>query len=198
VNTLTKEQRGKFYDLAEKSPGTSPQACLQLAQHYLTQKRTNDAVHLLLRTKALAATLKDAASLNSSIETMVKKISPKKEVKLEITPDLCRELGFLELTNLAQAIEQRRGFGQPLIFFAPGNRGVKIFALTVSAPEKGAYPCLCVEAEEGMRSTSSSSFTPDNQGEWQQAISFDKQTLSLIVVPAPDKKQVKFTIRVGQ
>ena len=198
VNTLTKEQRGKFYDLAEKSPGTSPQACLQLAQHYLTQKRTNDAVHLLLRTKALAATLKDATSLNSSIEAMVKKISPKKEVKLEITPDLCRELGFLELTNLAQAIEQRRGFGQPLIFFAPGNRGVKIFALTVSAPEKGAYPCLCVEAEEGMRSTSSSSFTPDNQGEWQHAISFDKQTLSLIVVPAPDKKQVKFTIRVGQ
>ena len=198
VNTLTKEQRGKFYELAEKSPGTSPQACFQLAQHYLTQKHTNDAVHLLLRTKALATTLKDATSLNSSIEAMVKKISPKKEVKLEITPDLCRELGFLELTNLAKAIEQRRGFGQPLIFFAPGNRGVKIFALTVSAPEKGAYPWLFVEAEEGMRSTSSSSFTPDNQGEWQHAISFDKQTLSLIVVPAPDKKQVKFTIRVGQ
>ena len=198
VNALTKEQRGKFYDLAEKSPGTSPQACLQLAQHYLTQKHTNDAVHLLLRTKALATTLKDATSLNSSIEAMVKKISPKKEVKLEITPDLCRELGFLELTNLAQAIEQRRGFGQPLIFFAPGNRGVKISALTVSAPEKGAYPWLFVEAEEGMCSTSSSSFTPDNQGEWQHAISFDKQTLRIIVVPAPGKKQVRFTIRVGQ
>jgi hypothetical protein len=198
VNALTKEQRGKFYDLAEKSPGTSPQACLQLAQYYLNQKRTNDAVHLLLRTKALAATLKDATSLNSSIETMVKKISPKKELKLEITPDLCRELGFLELTNLAQPIEQNRGFGQPLIFFGPGNRGVKISALMVSALQKGAYPWLFVEAEEGMRSTSSSSFTPDNQGEWQHGISFDKQNLRIIVVPAPDKKQVKFTIRVGQ
>ena len=196
VNALTKEQRGKFYDLTEKSPGTSPQACLQLAQHYLTQKHTNDAVHLLLRTKALAATLKDATSLNSSIEAMVKKISPKKEVKLEITPDLCRELGFLELTNLAQAIEQRRGFGQPLIFFAPGNRGVKISALTVGAPQKDAYPWLFVEAEDGMRSTSSSSFTPNNQGEWQHAISFDKRTLSIIVVPMPDKKQVKFTVQI--
>ena len=128
VNALSKEQRNKFYELAEKSPGTSPQACLQLAQHYLNQKRTNDAVHLLLRTKALAATLKDAGPLDSSIEDVAKKISPKREMKLEITPDLCRELGFLELTNLTQTIEQSRGFGQPLIFFGPGQRGVKIYA----------------------------------------------------------------------
>ena len=53
-----------------------------------------------------------------------------------------------------------------------------------------------MEAEEGMRSTSSSSFTPDNQGEWQHAISFDKQTLRIIVVPMPDKKQVKFTVQI--
>jgi hypothetical protein len=198
VNAFTREQRGKFYELAEKSPGTSPQACLQLAQYYLTQKRTNDAVHLLLRTKALAATLQDSTSLNSSIEALVKKISPKKDLKLKITPDLCRELGFLELTNLTQTIEQSRGFGQPLVFFGPGNHGVKISALTVSAPQKTAYPWLFVEAEDGMRSTSYSSFTLDNKGEWQHGISFDKQTLRIIAVPMPDKKQVKFTIRVGQ
>jgi hypothetical protein len=149
VNAFTKEQRGRFYELAEKSPTTSPQACLQLAQHYLNQKRTNDAAHLLLRTQALAATLKDATSLDSSIGDMAKKISPKKELKLEVTPDLCRELGFLELTNLAQPIEQSRDFGQPLIFFGPGQRGVKIFTLTVSAPQKGAYPWLFVQAKRG-------------------------------------------------
>jgi hypothetical protein len=198
VNAFTGEQRGKFYELAEKSPGTSPQACLQLAQYYLNQKRTNDTIRLLLRTKALAATLKDAASLDSGIEAMLKTISPKKEVKLEITPELCRELGFLELTNLAQTIEQSRGFGQPLIFFGPGKRGVKIYALTVSAPQKDAYPWLFVQAEDGMHSTSSSSFTPDNKGEWRHAISIDNQTLNILVVPAPDKKQVKFTVRVGQ
>jgi hypothetical protein len=198
VNDFTREQRGKFYELAERSPGTSPQACLQLAQHYLNQKRTNDAVHLLLRAKALAATLKDAAPLNSSIEALAKKISPKQEFKLEITPDLCRELGFLELTNLAQTIEQSRDFGQPLIFFGPGQRGVKIYALTVSAPQKGAYPWLFVQAEDGMRSTFSSSFTPDNKGEWRHAIIFDKQMLNILGVPASDKKQVKFTVRVGQ
>ena len=198
VNSFSKAQRQQFYDLVEKSPITSPQACLQLAQHYLNQKRTNDTIHLLLRAKALAATLKDATSLNSSINAMVKKISPRKELKLEITPDLCRELGFLELTNLTQTIEQTRDFGQPLMFFGPGNRGVKIYALTISAPQKGAYPWMFLQAEDGMRSTSSSSFTPNNKGEWEHAISFGRQTLNLIVVPAPDKQQVKFTMRVGQ
>jgi len=197
VNAFTKEQRGRFYELAEKSPVTSPQACLQLAQYYQTQRRTNDAMHQLLRTKALAATLKDPTSLDSSIEAEVKTISPKNEIKMEITPDLCRELGFLELTNLTQTIEQSRGFGQPLIFFGPGNRGVKISAFTVSTPQKGAYPWLFVGAEDGMRSTSSSSFIPNNEGEWQTSVSFDKKTLSLIVVPASDKKQVKFTIRMS-
>ncbi|HEX5399148.1 MAG TPA: hypothetical protein VFY06_08880, partial [Verrucomicrobiae bacterium] len=76
LNSFSKAQRQQFYDLVEKSPVTSPQACLQLAQHYLNQKRTNDAVHLLLRTKALAATLKDPASMNSRIEAILKKISP--------------------------------------------------------------------------------------------------------------------------
>ena len=180
----------------EKSPITSPQACLQLAQHYLNQKRTNDSVHLLLRAKALAATLKDATSLDSSIKAMVKKISPRKELKLEITPDLCRELGFLELTNLTQTIGQTRDFGQPLVFFGPGNRGVKIYALTISAPQKGTYPWMFLQAEEGMRSTSSSSFTPNNKGEWQHAISIGSQTLKITAIPAPEKQQVKFTVQV--
>lgn len=170
----------------------------QPAQHYLNQKRTNDTIRWLLRTKALAATLQDPTSLDSGIEALVKKISPRKELKLVITPDLCRELGFLELTNLTQTSEQSRGFGQPLIFFRPGDRGVKISALTVSAPQKGVYPWLFVEAEAGMRSTSSSSFTPNTDDEWHHAITFEKQTLNIAAVPAPDQKQVKFTIGVGQ
>ena len=113
--------------------------------------------------------IKDASALNSSIEDLAKKISPKKELKLEITPEICRELGFLELTNLTQTIEQSRDFGQPLVFFGPGNRGVKIYALTISAPQKGAYPWMFVQAEEGMRSASSSSFTPNNKGEWRHS-----------------------------
>jgi hypothetical protein len=198
VNVFTREQRGQFYELVEKSPNTSPQACLQLAKHYLNQKRTNDTIRWLLRTKALAATLQDPTTLDSGIEALVKKISPKKELKLVITPDLCRELGFLELTNFTQTSEQSRGFGQPLIFFGPGNRGVKISALTVSAPQKSAYPWLFVKAEEGMRSTSSSSFTANQNGGWHHAITSEKQTLNITVVPMPDQKQVKFTIGVGQ
>ncbi|HEX5398651.1 MAG TPA: hypothetical protein VFY06_06325, partial [Verrucomicrobiae bacterium] len=117
-------------------------------------------------------------------------------LKLDITPELCRELGFLDLTNLTQNAEQTRGFGQPLIFFGPGNRGVKISALTISAPQKGAYPWMFMQAEEGMRSTSSSSFTPNNKGEWQHAITIGQQTVKIVAIPVPDQQQVKFTIQI--
>jgi len=197
VNAFSKEQRSKFFELAEHSPNTSPQASLQLAQYYLNQKRTNDAVHLLLRTKALAATLKDATAINSSIEAIVKKISPKKELKLELTPDLCRELGFLELTNLPQTIEQTRGFGQPLVFFGPGKSEVKISALMVSAPQKREYPCVFTEAQEGSRSSSWSSFTPNSKGEWEHSISVEGRSYRIVVVPLPAEQKVKFTVRAG-
>ena len=195
VNSFSREQRSKFYELAEKSTNTSPQASIQLAQYYLNQKRTNDAVHQLLRTKALAAVVKDATSLNSSIEAMVKKISPKKELKLELTPDLCRELGFLELTNLPQMTEQSRSWGQPLIFFEAGKRGIKISALLISAPQKGAYPWVFTQAEEGSQSASWSSFTPNSKGEWEHSISDESRAYKIVVVPLPAEHQVKFTVR---
>jgi hypothetical protein len=53
-----------------------------------------------------------------------------------------------------------------------------------------------MQAEEGMRSASSGSFTPSYKGEWEHAISFDKQTLRIIAIPALDKKQVKFTVQI--
>jgi AraC-like DNA-binding protein len=198
LNSFSSEQRRIFYELVEKSPVTSPQACVRLAEQYLDRKRTNDAVHLLLRATALVATLKDPSAIQSAIETTTKKISPKKDLKLEVTPDLCRELGFLELTNLTQTIEQCRDMGQPLIFFGPGKRGVKIFSLTISQPQKNSYPWLLVQAEDGSRSSSWSSFTLSNQGDWQNAFTFDEQTLKCTAVPLPDKKQVHFSIQIGR
>ena len=196
-NSLSRAQRDAFYALIEKSPATSPQACVQLADIYLNRKQTNDALNMLLRAKALTATLKDATTLQSSIEGVAKKISPKKTLKLEVTPEICRELGFLEITNLTQTVEQERAFGQALVFFGPGERGIRIFALTISPPQKKAYPWFMVQAEDGMRSSSWSSFTPTTRGDWRQSFNYDQQTVNIVAIPLPDQKRVKLTIQVG-
>jgi len=195
-NSFSSAQRQKFLELVEKGPVTSPQACVQLAESYLHRKRTNDAVRLLVRAKALNATLKEPSAQQSKIDGLVKKISPKKELKLEVTPEICRELGFLELTNATQDIEQTRGFDQPLVFFGPGPRGLRIHSLTVGSPHKASYPWQFVQAEDGMRSTSRSSFTPGPKGDWRETITVDEQQLKITAVPLPDQNEVRFTVRI--
>ena len=195
-NSFSRAQRDKFFALVEKSPAASPQACVQLADIYLDRKQTNAAVNMLLRAKALTATVKDAASLQSSIEAAANKISLGKTLPLEVTPEICRELGFLEITNLTQTIEQERTLGQALVFFGPGNRGVKIFALTVSPPQKKTYPWCMTQVEDGSRSSSWSSFIPTARGDWQHAFTYDRQTVNIVAVPLPDQKRVRFTIQV--
>lgn len=196
-HSFTGDQRKRFFELVEKSPVTSPQACLQLADQYVSQKRTNDAIHLLLRAKALAATVKDTAALESRISDLAKKISPKKDLKLTVTSEICRELGFIEATNLTQTIEQTRSYGQPLVFFGEGKRGVRITAFVVGVPQKDNYPWLRLEAEEGMKSSSSSSFPANSKGGWQQTFIDDGLQVNVSAVPLPDQKKVKFTVRLG-
>lgn len=197
-HSFTGEQRGRFYELIEKSPVTSPNASVQLAEYYLNQKRTNDAIHLLLRTKALAGTIKDAASVESRISDLAKKISPKRELKLVVTPEICRELGFIETTNLTQTIEQTRNLGQPLVLFGTGDRGVRITSFIVGAPQKDNYPWLRLQAEDGMRSSSSSSFPANSKGGWQQTFVEDGQQVGISAVPLPDQSKVRFTVRIRQ
>src|SRR5208283_2424915 len=108
------------------------------------------------------------------------------------------DLGFLEITNMSQTIEQERDLGQPLVFFGSSTNGVKVYSLTVGPPQKGAYPWTFVQTEAGSRSSSWSSFDLTNRGDWQHSFTFGKETLNIIAVPAPGRKQVKFTIQAGQ
>jgi len=195
-NSFSKSQRDKFYALMEKSPAASPAACVQLAEAYLYRKQTNAAVNLLLRAKALEVTVRDATSLNSSIEAAAKQISPKKTFKLDVTPEICRDLGFLEITNLPPTIEQTRVLGQALVFFGPSKRGVEIIALTVQPPQQGAYPWFRVRIEDSGRSSSWSTFTPTANGDWQYSFTYDQQTIKIVAVPLPDQNEVKYSIRV--
>ena len=191
-------QREKFHALVEKSPVSSAPACVQLAEFYLNRKQTNAAVNQLLRAKVLTATVSDSSALQSKIEELAKKISPKKKLKLAVTAETCHELGFLEITN-APRIELELPLGQPLIFFSQGGEhGVKIYTLRIRPPQKGYYAYVCLQSQDGMHSSSSSSFSADSKNGWRENFTADHHTLTLTALPLPDKKQVKFTIEAKE
>ena len=171
-DSLGPKLRSRFYELVEKSPVTSPQACVQLADIYFERKQTNSAINMLVRAKALSTSLRDASSVQSSIESTAKKISPKQTLKLEVTPEICRELGFLELTNAAQTFKVERSFGQPIYMFGAGKRGLQLVSLTVGAPQKGTYSWQFNDAGDTGRSTTWSSFTFGPTKSWEQT--FDR------------------------
>lgn len=190
-------QRQKFFEMAVKMPATSPRVCIQLASVYLNRHQTNEAIAQLTRAKALASTIKDSTALNTDIESASRKISPRIPLKLEVTSDVCRGLGFLELTNLARSVELERALGQPFVLFGPAQHGIKICSLTVSAPLKDEYPWVVLQSEDGSHSWSSSSFALNGQEDWQTSLTFNGQTLKITATPQPDKKRVKFSVQAG-
>jgi hypothetical protein len=193
-NAFSRDQRERFYALVEKSPATSPQACIQIAESYLNRKQTNAALNLLLRAKALAVAAIDPSEVESRVEALAKKISAKEKLDLKVTSEICRELGFIELTNGLQAVEQERALGQPLLMFGVNERGLKTFALTIRSPQKGVYPWTMVQIEGFGRSTSSSSFDLKQQKQWQHTFTFDELTLKATGSPLSDDRRVKFIV----
>ena len=183
--------------MLENAPAASPRAYVQLADVYRRRHQTNAAVDVLLRAKALAFTLDDASGLESEIEEQAKKISPKVKLKLAVTPETCRALGFLEITNAAQTFERECDLGQPLLLFTTGKRGCKTIALTVRPPQKGAYPWTLAQAEDGMRSTSSSSFDLTGAGEWRQTFTVGEAPLKVTALPLSGQRRIKFTLQTG-
>ena len=103
-NSFSPSQRDRFYALLEKTPSVSPRAAIQLAKNYLHRKDTNAAVNMLIRARAMTAALDDYSALESDIESVARDISPKKNLKLEATPQIYRDLGFLEISNAPQTL----------------------------------------------------------------------------------------------
>ncbi|MEO5802145.1 MAG: hypothetical protein ABIR24_01340, partial [Verrucomicrobiota bacterium] len=192
-NSFFPKQRDRYYALLEKTPATSPRSYLLLAEHYQQRHDTNAALKMLLRAKALRASL-DSSDLDSQIDTLAKKISPKEKLKLEVTPELYREFGFLEITNAPQTFEMERAFGQPVLLFLNGKRGLETFCLTISPPRKGIYPWCMIETQGYGRSSMQSEFTLPAKKDWQQSFSFNDQTLIFTATLLPDGKRFKYRI----
>jgi hypothetical protein len=201
VHSFEVEQRRRFFERLAQTGSSSPKGCVQLADLYLDQGRTNDARHQLLKAHALSATRPESKTLKRHIEDLAGKIQPQSRLELEYTPEICRELGFIEIEKVTQPMEFTRGFGEPLAFFVrisnpvePPHTAIRIVALTVRAPMNGICSVEHRSAEKGMHGFGNGAFSRLKSG-------FQEQTLGgvrKVIVRSealPDSVGAKFTVR---
>lgn len=201
VHSFEVEQRRRFFERLAQTRSSSPKGCVQLADLYLDQGRTNDAKHQLLKAHALSATRPESKTLKRHIEDLAGKIQPQSRLELEYTPEICRELGFIEIEKVTQPMEFTRGFGEPLAFFVrisnpvePPHTAVRIVALTVRALMNDICSVEHRSAEKGMHGFGNGAFSRLKSG-------FQEQTLGgvrKVIVRSealPDSAGAKFTVR---
>ena len=201
VHSFEVEQRRRFFERLAQTRSSSPKGCVQLADLFLDQGRTNDAKHQLLKAHALSATRPDSQTLKRHIEDLAGKIQPQSRLELEYTPEICRELGFIEIEKVTQPMEFTRGFGEPLAFFVrisnpvePPHTAIRIVALTVRALMNDICSVEHRSAEKGMHGFGNGAFSRLKSG-------FQEQTLGgvrKVIVRSealPDSAGAKFTVR---
>ena len=201
VHSFEVEQRRRFFERLAQTRSSSPKGCVQLADLYLDQGRTNDAKHQLLKAHALSATRPESKTLKRHIEDLAGKIQPQSRLELEYTPEICRELGFIEIEKVTQPMEFTRGFGEPLAFFVrisnpvePPHTAVRIVALTVRTLMNDICSVEHRSAEKGMHGFGNGAFSRLKSG-------FQEQTLGgvrKVIVRSealPDSAGAKFTVR---
>ena len=202
VHSFEVEQRRRFFERLAQTGSSSPKGCVQLADLYLDQGRTNDAQHQLLKAHALSATRPDSQTLKRHIEDLAGKIQPQSRLELEYTPEICRELGFIEIETVTQPMEFTRPFGQPLAFFKrfsnpvePPHTAIRIVALTVNAPAKGFHGYTLRRSEPGLRSCDSGDCFRKVGEVFTRTISTGDQAVTVQAELLSDAKGVKFTVR---
>ena len=202
VHSFAPDQRQQFYDRLTQIGSSSPRGCVQLADLFLDQGRTNDARHQLLKAHALSATRPDSETLKRHIEDLADKIQPQSRLELEYTPEICRELGFVEIEKVTQPLEFTRGFGEPLVFFVrfsnpvePPHTAIRIVALTVNAPAKGFHGYTLRRSEPGVRSCDSGDCFRQVGEVFTRTIGAGDQAVTVQAELLSDAKGVKFTVR---
>jgi len=202
VHSFEVEQRLRFFERLAQTGSSSPKGCVQLADLFLDQGRTNDARHQLLKAQALSATRPDSETLKRHIEDLADKIQPQSRLELEYTPEICRELGFVEIEKVTQPLEFTRPFGQPLAFFKrfsnpvePPHTAIRIVALTVNAPAKGFHGYTLRRSEPGVRSCDSGDCFRQVGEVFTRTIGAGDQAVTVQAELLSDAKGAKFTVR---
>ncbi|MEY4326317.1 MAG: hypothetical protein RIS24_2488 [Verrucomicrobiota bacterium] len=201
VHSFEVEQRRRFFERLAQTGSSSPKGCVQLADLFLDQGRTNDAKHQLLKAHALSATRPESKTLKRHIEDLAGKIQPQSRLELEYTPEICRELGFIEIETVTQPMEFTRGFGEPLAFFVrisnpvePPHTAIRIVALTVRALMNDICSVEHRSAEKGMHGFGDGAFSRLKSGFQEQTVGGVRKVI-VRSEALPDSAGAKFTVR---
>jgi hypothetical protein len=192
---FSRPQQERYYELVQTAPGASAKTCADLASHFLSLKDTNSALRMLLRAKALSAAAEDPTAVLSSIDSIAKEISPREPLKLDLTSDLCREAGFLELTNGFTSMEVELPVGKPLLLFGVASGGFERIALTVRPGQKGNHAWSLTQMREGSRSRSSGTWTAG--APLRQNFSLDHDMMSVAAEMLRGTNRVRFVVKPG-
>jgi hypothetical protein len=190
------DQRRRFLDRLTQTGPSSPRACLRLANHFLDLEQTNHARHQLLKVHSLSATRPASESLTREITDLARKIQPEARWEPEYTPEICRELGFIEIEKVTQPMEFTRSFGEPLVFFGPFDHTLRISAVTVNAPRNDIYPVQEAHAERGMRGVVGATFS-GRHGPSHSEHTFrgGLRTVTVRSEALPENRGARFTVR---
>lgn len=195
VHSFEVEQRRRFFDRLMQSRSSSPRGCLQLANLFLDLGRTDDARHQLLKVHTLNATRPTSDSLRRHIVDLAGKLQPRSRQELEYAPEICRELGFIEIEKVTRPMEFTRVFGEPLVLFGPCNNTLRINALTVRPTGKDIYSIEHRHAEKGMDGVGTGAFGGDQGRFGEHTLGGGGRTVLVRSEALPDAQGVKFTVR---
>jgi hypothetical protein len=126
------------------------------------------------------------------------KIQPEARRELEYTPEICRELGFIEIEKVAQPMEFTRSFGDPLVFFGPFNHTLRITALTATHPRDGTYPVEHRHAEKGMQGIVNEGFSSAGTSHSEHTLGGGLRAVTVRSEALTDARGVKFTVQPKQ
>lgn len=195
VHSFEVEQRRRFFERLEQTGSSSARGCVQLADFFLHLGRTNDARHQLLKAHTWSATRPDSESLKRHIMDLASKLQPQSRLELEYTPEICRELGFVEIEKVTQPMEFTRGFGEPLVLFGPFNNTLRINALTVRPTSQDIHSIEHRHAEKGMHGFGTGGFPGERGGFREHTLGGGRWPVTVRSEPLPDARGVKFTVR---
>jgi hypothetical protein len=197
-NSFSPAQWARVTQMLEQNPTADPNACIMLARDRLAHHQTNGAIAMLVRAKALAQALGNPGGAQAKVQSLAKEIRPKGELPLDVTPEIYRDLGFIEVTNAPQKLVVEKPLGKPALFFALDRKSrIRTLALRLDPPPttNAPAPVCCFQSGPGMQSSSSSSLSLAQLSSWSQTFDLGRYPAELKLGRSGDAIRYELTPR---
>lgn len=170
---MSQQQREELIRRMELSPGGSPKVYLRLAQVYQRQSRKEEALRMVAAASAFDATLENSDS-GSEISRISRELTGKATDPV-LSPDILRELGFIEVSPLGEWGVQRKIGEAGYFFFSLPNDEVAIATARLVLGNRAAareFQAIHSRSKPGMgrsRSFSKRKVQVDASGHWRDS-----------------------------